>query len=55
MLANSRKNDVRALKGSAIRGGPHVARRHAAAPHALQLRVALDDWDRNDVHERVRA
>ena len=39
----------------AIRGAPHVARRHAAVPRALQLRVALDDWDRNDVHERVRA
>ena len=37
------------------RGAPHVARRHAAVPRALQLRVALDDWDRNDVHERVRA
>jgi hypothetical protein len=24
-------------------------------PRALQLRVALNDWDRNDVHERVRA
>ena len=32
-----------------------VARRHAAVPRALQLRVALDDWGRNDVHERVRA
>ena len=39
----------------AIRGAPHVARRHAAVPRALQLRVALNDWDRNDVHERVRA
>ena len=40
---------------SAIRGAPHVARRHAAVPRALQLRVARNDWDRNDVHERVRA
>ena len=32
-----------------------IARRHAAVPRALQLRVALDDWDRNDVDERVRA
>jgi len=39
----------------AIRGASHVARRHAAVPRALQLRVALDDWERNDVHERVRA
>ena len=39
----------------AIRGAPHVARRHATVPRALQLRVALNDWDRNDVHERVRA
>ena len=39
----------------AIRGAPHVARHHAAVPRALQLRVALNDWDRNDVHERVRA
>ena len=39
----------------AIRGAPHVARRHAAVPRALHLRVALNDWDRNDVHERVRA
>ena len=39
----------------AIRGAPHVARRHAAVPRALPLRVALNDWDRNDVHERVRA
>jgi len=39
----------------AIRVAPHVARRHAAVPRALQLRVALDDWERNDVHERVRA
>ena len=29
--------------------------RTAAVPRALQLRVALDDWERNDVHERVRA
>ena len=42
--------------GVAIRGAPHDdARRHAAVPRALQLRVALNDWDRNDVHERVRA
>jgi len=34
----------------AIHGVPHIARRHAAVPRALQLRVALDDWDRNDVH-----
>ena len=26
----------------AIRGAPHVARRHAAVPRALQLRVALE-------------
>ena len=39
----------------AIRGAPHVARRHAAVPRALQLRVTLEDWERNDVHERVRA
>jgi len=39
----------------ANRGAPHVTRRHAALPRALQLRVALDDWERNDVHERVRA
>ena len=32
-----------------------IARRHAAVPRAMQLRVALDDWERNDVHERVRA
>jgi len=43
------------LKGAHRRGAPHVARRHAAVPRALQLRVALDDWDRNNVHERVRA
>ena len=30
----------------AIRGAPHVARRHATVPRALQLRVALDDWER---------
>ena len=29
----------------AIRGAPHVARCHAAVPRALQLRVALDDWN----------
>ena len=38
-----------------IRGAPYAARRHAAVPRALQLRVALDDWESNDVHERVRA
>jgi len=48
-------------QAAAIRGAPTsravmlIARRHAAVPRALQLRVALDDWERNDVHERVRA
>ena len=42
-------------QAAAIRGASHVARRHAAVPRALQLRVALDNWDRNNVHERVRA
>ena len=54
----AKDSDERVLacaQASAIRGGPHVARRHAAVPHALQLRVALDDWVRNDVHERARA
>jgi len=49
------KKVLACAQASAIRGGPHVARRHAAVPHALQLRVALDDWVRNDVHERARA
>ena len=40
-----------AIRGSA----PYAARRHAAMHRALQLRVALDDWERNDFHERVRA
>ena len=39
----------------AIRGAPDAARRHAAVPRALQLRVAHDDWDLNDFHERARA
>ena len=39
----------------AIRGTPYAARRHAAVPRDLQLRIALDDWERNDFHERVRA
>ena len=42
-------------KAVAIRSAPHAARRHGTVPRALQLRVALDDWARNDVHERVRA
>ena len=46
---------IRGVQAVGIRGAPHVARRHAAVPRALQLRFALDDWDRNDVHERVRA
>ena len=39
----------------AIRGAPDAARRHASAPRALPLRVAYDDWDLNDFHERARA
>jgi hypothetical protein len=39
----------------AIRGAPDAARRHAAVPRALPLRVAHDDWDLNDFHERARA
>jgi hypothetical protein len=39
----------------AIRGTPYAARRHAVVPRDLQLRVAQDDWERNDFHERVRA
>ena len=39
----------------AIRGAPYAARQHAVVPRDLQLRVAQDDWERNDFHERVRA
>ena len=39
----------------AIRGAPDAARRHAAVPRALPLRVAYDDWDLNDFHECARA
>jgi hypothetical protein len=38
-----------------IRCAPYAARRHAAVPRDFQLSVALDDWDRNDFLERVRA
>ena len=37
--------DMACAQAVAIRG-PHVARRHASVPRALQLRVALDDWVR---------
>jgi hypothetical protein len=39
----------------AIRGAPYAARRHAVVPRDLHLRVAQDDWESNDFHERVRA
>ena len=42
-------------QAAAIRGAPYAARRHADVPRALPLRVAQDDWERNDFHERVRA
>jgi len=33
---------IRGVQAVGIRGAPHVARRHAAVPRALQLRVALE-------------
>ena len=39
----------------AIRGAPYAARRHAAVPRAVPLRIAQDDWERNDFHELIRA
>jgi hypothetical protein len=47
--------DLACAQAVAIRGASYAARRHAPVPRALQLRVAQDDWERNDLHELVRA
>ena len=49
------RQPARSSKLLATQNGTRILGGHAAVPRALQLRVALEDWDRNDVHERVRA
>ena len=39
----------------AIRSAPYVARRHADVPRDLPLRMAMNEWDRDEVSELVRA
>ena len=39
----------------AIRSAPHVARRHADVLRDLPLRIAMNEWDRDEVSERIRA
>ena len=39
----------------AIRSAPYVARRHATVPRVLPLRMAFDEWDRDEASERIRA
>ena len=34
---------------------PYVARRHADVPRDLQLRMAMNEWDRDEASERIRA
>ena len=38
-----------------IRSAPYVARRHADVPRDSPLRMALDEWDRDEASERIRA
>ena len=39
----------------AIRNAPYVSRRHADVPRDLPLRMAMNEWDRDEVSELVRA
>ena len=39
----------------AIRSAPYVARRHADVPRDLPLRMAMNEWDRDEASELVRA
>ena len=39
----------------AIRSAPYVARRHADVPRDFPLRMAVNEWDRDEASERIRA